>query len=41
MGDTENMEDMDNAENMEDMDDDLRYAIELSLAEARSRGEAV
>ncbi|KAL1757955.1 hypothetical protein FB107DRAFT_208122 [Schizophyllum commune] len=33
--------DKDNAENMGDMDSDLLYAIELSLAEARSRGEAV
>ncbi|KAL1720223.1 hypothetical protein EV715DRAFT_197331 [Schizophyllum commune] len=36
-----NVGDMDNAENLDDMDDDLRYAIELSLAEARSRGDAV
>ncbi|KAL1682143.1 hypothetical protein EV122DRAFT_204099 [Schizophyllum commune] len=38
---TEDNEVMGDAENMDDMDDDLRYAIELSLAEARSRGEAV
>ncbi|KAL1757952.1 hypothetical protein FB107DRAFT_272384 [Schizophyllum commune] len=38
---TEDNEVMGDAENMGDMDDDLRYAIELSLAEARSRGEAV
>ncbi|KAL1708894.1 hypothetical protein EV121DRAFT_196031 [Schizophyllum commune] len=38
---TEDNEVMGDTENMDDMDDDLRYAIELSLAEARSRGEAV
>ncbi|KAL1734565.1 hypothetical protein EV714DRAFT_202299 [Schizophyllum commune] len=38
---TEDNEVMGDTENMDDMDDDLRYAIELSLAEARSRGEVV
>ena len=30
-----------NAEPLEEMDDDLRFALELSLAEAKSRGEAL